>query len=54
MDETEFRYCELRADPDKRMLSGTAMKYGDVANIGTFRERFERGLSAISPRRTCC
>ena len=43
MEETEIRYCELRADPDKRMLSGTAMKYGDVANIGTFRERFEAG-----------
>ena len=43
MEETEFRFCELRADPDKRMLSGTAMKYGDVANIGTFRERFEAG-----------
>ena len=43
MEETEYRFCELRADPDKRMLSGTAMKYGDVARIGTFRERFEAG-----------
>ena len=43
MEETEFRFCELRAAPDKRMLTGVAVKYGDVANIGTFRERFEAG-----------
>ncbi len=40
---TEYRYFELRADLDKRELSGVAMPYGDVAVRGTFRERFEPG-----------
>ena len=43
MDETEFRFCELRADPDKRELSGRAIVYGDTANLGAFRERFAPG-----------
>ena len=43
MDKTEFRFFELRADPEKRELSGTAMRYGDTANLGPFRERFEPG-----------
>ena len=41
--ETEYRFCELRADPDKRELAGRAIVYGDVADLGTFRETFRPG-----------
>ena len=42
--EAERRYFEMRADGDNRTVSGTAVKYGDVADIGgLFRERIEPG-----------
>ena len=41
--ETERRFFELRADPDKRIIEGTAMRYGSIADLGAFRERFEPG-----------
>lgn len=42
--QTEFRYCEMRADADNRNVAGTAVKYGDEANIGgLFTETIERG-----------
>ena len=41
--EHERRFFELRADPDKRELSGVAVRYGDVATLPGFRERFEPG-----------
>ena len=41
--ELERRYCELRADFAERRLEGTAMRYGDVGQIGQLRERFEAG-----------
>ena len=40
----EFRYCELRYDPEKRKLTGVAMRYGDVAKFPWGeRETFEPG-----------
>ena len=39
----EIRYCELRADFAERRLEGTAMRYGDIGQVGSFRERFEAG-----------
>ena len=43
MDEMEYRFCEIRADLEARRLEGRAMRYGDVADLGAFRERFEAG-----------
>ena len=41
---TEQRYFEMRADVDNRKVEGTAVRYGDVADIGgLFRERIESG-----------
>ena len=45
-DETgvQRRYYELRYDEDKRIVSGTAMRYGDVAELPWGeKERFEPG-----------
>ena len=39
----EIRYCELRADFAERRLKGVAMRYGDIGQVGSFRERFEAG-----------
>ena len=39
--QTERRYAELAQDGDA--LAGVAMRYGDVANIAGFKERFEPG-----------
>ena len=38
MSEWERRYFELRADVERRQLSGVVMRYGDVARIGPRRE----------------
>lgn len=43
----ELRFCEFRAEGDT--LEGVALRYGDEATIGPFRERFEAGSVAISP-----
>lgn len=40
----EVRYCEVRADVEGRTVTGTAVRYGDVADIaGLFRESIEPG-----------
>ena len=39
--KTEFRFCEVRREG--RVLSGTAITYGDVARVGSMRERFAPG-----------
>ncbi len=41
--ETEYRFFEWRADADTRTLEGVAIRYGDVADLGAFKERFEPG-----------
>ena len=42
MNDTEFRYCELRSEG--RLLTGTAIRYGDTANIANvFQERIMAG-----------
>ena len=33
MPEWERRYFEIRADPDRRLLEGLALAYGDIAKI---------------------
>ena len=43
MPEWEHRYFELRADPEKRLLEGTALVYGDVARTRSGEETFEAG-----------
>ena len=44
MNEIENRFIELRADIEKRELSGIGMSYGEVATIGgLFREKFLPG-----------
>ena len=43
----ELRFCEFRAEGDT--LEGVAIRYGDEAVIGPFRERFEPGSVTISP-----
>ena len=43
MDDFELVVSELRADPERRSVSGLAIPYGVVANVGRFRERFEAG-----------
>lgn len=43
----EVRFCEFRAEGDT--LEGVAIRYGDEAVIGPFRERFEAGSVTISP-----
>ena len=44
MNQTEYRFCELRADLDKRELAGRAIVYGDVADFGGgVRESFRAG-----------
>ena len=42
MAAIETRFSELRQDADGR-LSGTVLKYGDVASVGGIAERFESG-----------
>ena len=42
----ERRYFELRAEPDGRKLSGTAIRYGDVATFPWGKERIEPGAFA--------
>ena len=42
MAAIETRFSELRQDADGR-LSGTVLKYGDVASVGGISERFESG-----------
>ena len=44
-DGLEFRDC-LEFRVAGRVLTGTAMRYGDVANLGEFRERFVSGAFA--------
>ena len=42
--ESGYRFCELRADLDKRELAGRAIVYGDVATIGAgIRESIRAG-----------
>ena len=43
MERLERRFCELRAEAAERVLSGTAIRYGDVATLPWGRERFEAG-----------
>jgi len=40
--EAERRFVEFRATDDG-IITGTAVRYGDVARIGDFSERFEAG-----------
>lgn len=40
------RRFEIRAEPDSNALSGTAIRYGDVASLPWGRERFEAGAFA--------
>ena len=42
----ERRYVEVRADDEGRVLRGTAVTYGDVANLPFGRERIEAGAFA--------
>ena len=44
MDNIEMRFCEVRAEG--RSLSGTAVRYGDVASFAWGRERIEPGAFA--------
>ena len=39
--KTEFRFCEVRREG--RVLAGKAITYGDVASVGSGRERFVPG-----------
>jgi len=39
----ERRASELRASGDGRIIEGTVVRYGDVADLGPYRERFESG-----------
>jgi len=41
----EHRYCEVRAvgAPDSRRIEGVLVRYGDVADLGQFSERIQRG-----------
>ena len=48
MPETEHRYAELQRG-DGRTLRGKAVVYGDLAQIGTRRERFAPG--GVRPER---
>ena len=41
MDNIEMRFCEVRAEG--RLLSGTAVRYGDVASFAWGQERIEPG-----------
>lgn len=48
MAELERRNFELRHEIENRVVSGTALKFGDIANIaGYFRERFSTGSLSI-------
>ena len=38
----EFRFCELRSEGE-RVISGTAIRYGDIATLPWGKERFEAG-----------
>ena len=42
----EHRFVEVRADPEERVLTGTAMPYGVVATLPWGLERFEPGAFA--------
>ena len=43
----EYRFSELEPpEGDSRILEGTVMKYGDVAVVGSRRERFAPGAFA--------
>lgn len=45
----EVRYCEVRADAAARTVSGTAVRYGDAADIaGLFTETIEAGAFRTS------
>ena len=44
MDNIEMRFCEVRAEG--RLLSGTAVRYGDVASFAWGQERIEPGAFA--------
>ena len=51
--QTEYRFFEMRADADTRTVSGTAIKYSDVADVGgLFRERIEPGALRFNPAGT--
>ena len=39
--------AELRADMDQRVVTGTAVRYGDEARIYSFRERIARGALSL-------
>ena len=41
MEKTEYRFCEVRREG--RVLEGRAITYGDVARVGSSRERFVPG-----------
>lgn len=41
--KAEIRFCEIRAEPKKRRLSGVALRYGDTAKLPWGDERFEPG-----------
>jgi HK97 family phage prohead protease/HK97 family phage major capsid protein len=43
MSELEVRSFEVRLDPETREVSGIAVPYGEIADIGTYKERFVPG-----------
>lgn len=46
--KNEIRFCELRAAEGERILTGTAIRYGDVAVLPWGKERFEAGAFDVS------
>ena len=43
----ERRCYEVRAAGDSRTIEGTVVRYGDTADLGPYRERFEPGALAM-------
>ena len=43
MSEMEIRSFEVRLDPETREVSGIAVPYGQVADIGPYKEQFVPG-----------
>lgn len=49
MADLEYREVEIREVTDSREISGLAVPYGEVIDVGGYRERFERGDHAFEP-----
>ena len=48
-NRAEHRFAEFRAAEDGGGVSGVLLRYGDVATVGPFRERFEPGALQVAP-----